>query len=123
MALPWLAALKIIPWKDVVEAAPAVVAAAKSLRKPKATKESAAPAEASAPAAHDPDAALAQLRRQLNEHAARIDALQSTLADLAEHNLRLVAAVDLLRRRTRWLLAGTTLALALAFAAAYQLTR
>jgi capsid protein len=120
MALPWLAALKIIPWKDVVEAAPAVVAAAKSLRKTKVSKD--APSAPQTPP-QDPDAAVLQLSQQLSDHAARIDALQAMVADLAEHNLRLIDAVDVLRRRTRWLLAGTALALAVALAVGYHLTR
>ena len=31
MALPWLAALKIIPWKDVIAATPQVVKGAQKL--------------------------------------------------------------------------------------------
>ena len=118
MALPWLTALKIIPWKDVMEAAPAVVAAAKSLRKTKPVNDVPPSTPAAVP---DTDAALTQLRAQLNDQVTRIDALQTTVADLAEQNLRLIAAVDVLRRRTRWLLAGTALALALALLVAYRL--
>ena len=119
MALPWLTALKIIPWKDVMEAAPAVVAAAKSLRKTKPPANDVPPSTSAT--ATDTEAALAQLRDQLNDQVTRIDALQATVADLAEQNLRLIAAVDVLRRRTRWLLAGTGLALALALLVAYRL--
>ena len=118
MAFPWLAALKIIPWKDVVEAAPAVVAAAKSLRKGQAQS---AP-EPSAQAPLSADAAVAQLQRRSQDQEQRLQALQTTVADLAEQNLRLVGAVDLLRRRTRWLMAGCALALLLVLVLGWRLT-
>ena len=108
MALPWLTALKVIPWKDVVEAAPAVLAAAKGLRKDK-TPPSPPPATSPLTA----DEATRRLQQQLADQEQRLQALQTTVSELAEQNLRLVAAVDVLRMRSRWLMAGCALALLL----------
>lgn len=125
MALPWLTALKVIPWGDVIEHAPKVLNAARQLldrqRQRGRGAEPAAPATVPVEAVGSVDLqALQSLQHQLA--AARDDlerlrqtqeALTQTVADLAEQNSRLVAAVELLRRRTR-LLMGAVLLLAVA---------
>ena len=118
MALPWLTALKVIPWKDVVEAAPAVLAAAKGLRKDKA----ASPAPPPPPASASADDTLQRLQQQLADQEQRLQALQQTVSELAEQNLRLVGAVDVLRTRSRWLMAGCAVALALALVLGWRVT-
>ena len=117
MALPWLTALKIIPWKDVVEAAPAVLAAAKGLRKDKTPPAPQAPATPLSA-----DEATQRLQQQLADQEQRLQALQTTVSELAEHNLRLVATVDVLRTRSRWLMAGCTVALVLALVLGWRVT-
>lgn len=83
MAVSWITALKVIPWGDVVENAPAVLRAAKKLW--------------SRNEASSLQQEVAQLREQA-ESAARL------ISSLAEQNARLIEAVDLLRLRTRVLL-------------------
>lgn len=118
MPIPWLTALKVIPWGDVIEHAPKVLNAARKLmdRQP-APKAPVQPSPPMDPAAEPPS--MGELRNRLIEARQLIDqqtALQQQLAltvtDLAEQNARLVDAVDKLRVRTRLLL-GATVALAL----------
>ena len=111
MALPWLLALKVIPWGDVIEHAPKVLNAARKLmdrqKSPESTPAAAAPMDlvANAPPS------LGELRNRLIEARQLIDQqaqtqtqVAQTLAELAEQNARLVAAVELLRVRTRVLM-------------------
>lgn len=105
-------ALKVIPWKDVVDAAPAVVAAAKALRKGKPE---------TTPAAQPPDIAEPHVEKILHDQAARIAALESTLGELAEHHVRLITAIDVLRTRTRWLMVGVGVSLVITLLLTYRL--
>ena len=119
MPSPWLLALKVIPWGDVIEHAPKVLNAARKLvdrqREQKRGPPPADldPATGTAVAAPSPD----QLQTRLKAAHERIDSLQQaqdqltqTVADLAEQNARLVAAVNVLRLRTRLLLGASALA-------------
>lgn len=112
MAIPWLLALKVIPWGDVIEHAPKVLNAARKLldkQKPPVT-----PLPAGTPM--DPTAeppSLGELRNRLIEARQLIDQqagvqqqMAQTLGELAEQNARLVEAVQLLRLRTRVLMAA-----------------
>ena len=105
MAVSWLTALKVIPWGDVIEHAPAVLKGARRL-----LDRQSKPA-AGVPATGEPQADLPGLQLRLQQleqqHAADMAQLSQMVADLAEQNARLVAAVELLRLRTRWLLAVT----------------
>lgn len=127
MALPWLTALKVIPWGDVIEHAPKVLKAARELvdrQRERRRGESEPPPPGlqdrviEMPGPTDP--AVSALQRQLaatREELARLQHTQEqtsqTVAELAEQNSRLVEAVALLRLRTRWLM-GAVLALLLA---------
>ena len=123
MAIPWLVALKVIPWGDVIEHAPKVLNAARKLMERQRAPKSAPAAGDSvipAPLAEPPSPAelhqrLIAAQQQIDSQAQAQDQLTQTLAELAEQNARLVGAVELLRVRTRWLL-GTTALLALALA-------
>ena len=100
MAIPWIAALKIIPWGDVIEHAPKVLNAARKLL----DKQKAPPVPVPPSAPMDPNAeppSLGELRNRLIE--AR-QLMAQTLSELAEQNARLVEAVQLLRVRTRMLM-------------------
>ncbi len=103
MAISWLTALKIIPWGDVIEHAPAVLKGARRLldRQRTAPTTPAAPM----PAGVAPDLITLQQRLSALEqqHASDMAQLTQTVAELAEQNIRLVQAVDVLRWRTRWL--------------------
>ncbi len=108
MAIPWLLALKVIPWADVIEATPALVKGARKLFK-RSQDEAAEIAELpSTPPQSLPEALerlqkmeteLGGLSRQQAESAA-------LLQSLAEQNARLVEAVEMLRLRSRLLLSG-----------------
>lgn len=107
MAIPWMLALKVIPWGDVIEHAPKVLTAARKLLE---RQRDAPPANTPLPAADNPEtppslnelnqrlaAALEQLDRQTQAQVQ----LTQTVAELAEQNARLVSAVEVLRVRTR----------------------
>ena len=85
MAISWLTALKLIPWRDVVENAPTVLRTAKKLW------------DKQPPAEHSVHQELAALREEARRAA-------EVIASLAEQNTRLVQAVDVLRARTRLLM-------------------
>jgi len=113
MAIPWLTALKVIPWGDVIEHAPSVLKAARKLmdRQPPES-----PDQAGTPATQTPVSAvpsLGELKNALIAAQGQIDRqaqtqreLTETLAELAEQNTLLVSAVEVLRLRTRLLLWG-----------------
>jgi hypothetical protein len=96
MAFPWMLALKVIPWGDVIEHAPKVLNSARKLLDKQKGVHS--PAESATP----PDA-LRTLHAALVETQQNLQQLTQTTAELAEQNSRLVQAVELLRWRTRWL--------------------
>ncbi|WP_157263389.1 hypothetical protein [Azohydromonas aeria] len=117
----WLSALKLVPWSEVIEAAPGLVRGARRMFAHSQDLSSGAEeaAAAATPAAADPDSAAA-LRAQLQQVSARLEALARQQQDsaaliesLTEHNARLVEAVQVLRLRQRWL-AGGIAALAVA---------
>ena len=126
MAIPWLVALKVIPWGDVIEHAPKVLSAARKLlerqRAPK-TAPAAGDSVIPMPSAEPPSLAVLHQRltaaqQQIDSQAQAQEQLTQTLAELAEQNARLVSAVEVLRVRTRLLLWGfALLALALAWTA------
>ena len=88
----WISAFKVIPWAELLIAAPAVVSGARKLW---ATigKKDAVPAAGQTPEAH--------LQAQIDELRNELAATSELLATLAEHNGRLVEAVAILRVRTR----------------------
>ena len=110
MAIPWIAALKIIPWGDVIEHAPKVLNAARKLldkNKAPATPVPAGPPLD--PAAEPPTLGelrnrLIEARQLIDQQAAVQQQMAQTLSELAEQNARLVEAVQLLRVRTRMLM-------------------
>lgn len=128
MPIPWLTALKVIPWGDVIEHAPKVLKGARDLlNQQRQRRREAAPAPDAAvieaPSPTPPE--LRELQQQLataREDLTRLqqtqDQITQTVAELAEQNTRLVAAVELLRTRTR-LLMGAVVVLAVVLAAWY----
>jgi len=103
MAVSWLSALKVIPWGDVIDAAPSVV---KGARKMFARTQAAEP-PATAPDTGEPvgfQERVAQLESALGQVREQQQATAKLLETLAEQNARLVEAVDILRVRTRLLL-------------------
>ena len=111
MAIPWLLALKVIPWGDVIEHAPKVLNAARKLMDREKAPEGTTVATTPMDLVSDTPPSLGELRnrlieaRQLIDQQARTqDQMAQTLAELAEQNARLVSAVELLRVRTRLLM-------------------
>ena len=110
MAIPWLMALKVIPWGDVIEHAPSVLKAARKLmdrQPPGQTGTSATTTPVSAvPTLGELKNALIAAQGQIERQAQTQRELTETLAELAEQNARLVSAVEILRLRTRVLIWG-----------------
>jgi hypothetical protein len=110
MAIPWLLALKVIPWGDVMEHAPKVLKAARKLMDRQST-EPTPPSATAADLTNNEIPSLGELKNrwvvaqgQLDRQAQAQTELAQTLAELAEQNARLVSAVETLRVRTRLLL-------------------
>lgn len=105
----WLGALKLVPWSDVIEAAPGLVRGARRIFN-RSQELSSHPDAAEAAPVDDPTAAL---QAQLQQVSAQLDALAQQqqaaaglIESLTEHNARLVQAVQSLRLWLRWLSAG-----------------
>ena len=116
MAMGLFGALKIIPWSDVVAAAPTVVRGAQQLWNkvrhdaPLPPGPMPAAATAASAATGDPvaalDARLQALESRAAQQAREASAASELIATLAEQNARLIEAVERLRRQAR-LLAAT----------------
>ncbi|WP_240620585.1 hypothetical protein [Limnohabitans planktonicus] len=112
MAIPWLMALKVIPWGDVIEHAPSVLKAARKLmdrQPPQPLGQAGTPATtpvSAVPSLGELKNALIAAQGQIDRQAQTQRELTETLADLAEQNARLVSAVEMLRLRTRVLVWG-----------------
>ncbi len=115
MAIPWLSALKVIPWGDVISHAPSVLEKARDLmaRKP----ADAEPQSMATPNVHDDVPSLGELKNRLLAASVQIDALQQrqtqlmqTVGELAEQNAGLVSAVSGLHQTLRRMAIGLALA-------------
>jgi len=112
MPLPWLTALKVIPWGNVIEHAPTVLKAARKLMDRQKAEPASSPgtevdlAGESLPSLGELKNRLIAAQLQLNEHAQMQAQLTETVAALAEQNAQLVSAVQVLRLRTRLLMWG-----------------
>lgn len=118
MSLPWLLALKVIPWGDVIEHAPKVLSAARKLLERQRSEPPIARSSSVIDLPGDAPPSLGEIKNrliaaqlQIDRQAQEQDQLTQTLAELAEQNARLVSAVDLLRKRLRLLLAALLLLL------------
>jgi hypothetical protein len=116
MAIPWLSALKVIPWGDVISHAPGVLEKARDLMARKTADV--APPPMATPNAHDEVPSLGELKNRLLDASLQIETLQQRQAELAqtvralaEQNAALLAAVSGLRQTLRLLVVGLALAL------------
>ena len=114
MAIPWLSALKVIPWGDVISHAPSVLEKARELMDRK--RADAAPQSMATPNAHDDVPSLGELKNRLLDASLQIEGLQQrqaelvqTVSELAEQNAALVSAVGSLRQTVRWMVGGLLL--------------
>ena len=112
MTIPWLAALKVVPWGDVIEHAPNVLKAARKLMdrqksEPElSTNSTVDMAGQSVPSLGELQNRLIAAQVQLEDQAQTHVQLTETLAALAEQNAQLVSAVEVLRLRARLLVWG-----------------
>jgi hypothetical protein len=104
MAISWLTAFKAIPWGDVIAAAPAVAQGAKKLWGA-VGRGDAGPAAAPGSLPADAEGRLRTLEAQITGLQRDNAASSELIKSLAEQNSRLVDAVEILRVRTRALLA------------------
>jgi isopropylmalate/homocitrate/citramalate synthase len=106
MALNWIAAFKLIPWKDVAAVTPDIVKGAKNLWS-RARKSGGKAGEGDlAEAGYDGSiASVNRLAARVTELEAEQRSASDLINALAEQNAQLVAAVSVLRIRTRALLA------------------
>lgn len=117
MPIPWMLALKVIPWGDVIEHAPKVLNAARKLLDknpgvnntdgPAPAREAIDAQTATPPSLGELKNRLIAAQQQIDRQAKVQEDMAQTLAELAEQNARLVGAVEVLRTRTRMLLWGT----------------
>ena len=115
MAIPWLSALKVIPWGDVMSHAPGVLEKARELMARKTADV--APPPMATPNAHDEVPSVGELKNRLHAASMQIDALEhrqkqltQTVSELAEQNAGLVSAVSGLRQTLRLMCLGLALA-------------
>ena len=122
MAISWVSALKMVPWGEVIQAAPSVLKAAKGLMKKSPEQELEEAAQAAFPEASGSTALphnagelalqhVAQLESQVQrlEEAQRASAL--VLEKMAEQQAQIVKTVGILRTgatRLAWACAALT---------------
>lgn len=117
MAIGWMSALKVIPWSDVIDAAPGLVKGARKIFTRSQQTETPAAAAEPGNSGVDLSGRVSQLEASMAQMAEQQGATARLIESLAEQNARIVEAVDILRVRTR-LLMGACVLLALALAAA-----
>ena len=93
MAISWVSALKLVPWGDVIQAAPTVLKAAKGLMKKSPEQELEDAAQAAFPASAESQTPAANA----GELAAAQRASNQVLEKMAEQQAQIVKTVGLLR--------------------------
>jgi hypothetical protein len=106
MAFSWITAFKIIPWTDVIAAAPTVARTARDLWRGMSKSRGDEPPGNPAGAAtggttQTPEAELTALRADLDETRTQLLVSSEVLRALAEQDEKLIAAIEVLRVRTR----------------------
>jgi hypothetical protein len=112
LAIGWISALKVIPWKDVLEAAPGMVKGAKRLFTTAKAETNNHPIDDSSPTIVSFDAeGLANLDNHVRHLQAKIIDLISEqnssaklIKSLAEQNARVVNAIEIFRVRIKILI-------------------
>lgn len=98
MALGYIAALKLVPWEELLRNAPTIIDGSRKLWRKVGKSEQ--------PQALTGDARLAELEAQVQELQKELTSAAELVNALAEQNSHLVAAVAALRVRARQLLAA-----------------
>ena len=128
MAAGWVAALKLVPWGDVIEATPQILQAARKLLGTTQKGNAEAAADALEGAGSEPAIPVALQLQHLRDRVARLEQEQQESAaliqSLAEQHAQVVQAVEVQRRRQQWLtVAVSMLAVACAGLLAWVLTQ
>ena len=107
MAISWVTALKLVPWGDVIQAAPSVLKAAKGLMSKSSEQALEEAAHAAQPGAPTPSLAhnagelalqqVAQLEARIQQLEAAQHASHQVLEKMAEQQAQIVKTVGLLR--------------------------
>ena len=112
MSISLLGAVKAVPWDDVIAAAPSVVQGANALwdrvakKRPKGETDTPV---AAAPAGSTMDVRLAALEQVVTELQKEALASSQLIRSLAEQNVQLVSEIEVLRLRSRVLLAAAVM--------------
>ncbi|MBV7455389.1 hypothetical protein KW843_12985 [Acidovorax sp. sif1233] len=105
MAAGWVAALKLVPWGDVIEATPQILQAARKLLGTTQKGNADAAAGALEGAGGEPAIPVALQLQHLRDRVARLEQEQQESAvliqSLAQQNAQVVQAVEVLRQRHR----------------------
>lgn len=107
MGIGLMSAFKVIPWVDVIAAAPAVVDGAKKLWALARERNS---NSAAATRPQSTEGRIRELEAQVSDLKRESAASAELIKSLAEQNAQLVKAVEILRVRTRALLAASVVA-------------
>jgi hypothetical protein len=107
MAISWVTALKLVPWGDVIQAAPSVLKAAKGLMNKSSEQALEEAAQAAYPSEPAPALAsnagelalqqVAQLEARIQQLEAAQHATHQVLEKMAEQQAQIVKTVGLLR--------------------------
>ena len=102
MPIPWLSAIKAIPWGTVVEHAPKVLGKARDLidrqRSNPETSKPTQPLSQSEIETH-----LATARMEIKELQEKQKSLEAILSEITEQQAAIVSQVNRLRRLNRWI--------------------
>jgi hypothetical protein len=102
--ISWITAFKVIPWADVIEATPAIVRGAKQLWSKVQRNEPPPASGGEIDTVGTPEQRLAALEARVQQLGDEARASSELIDQLAQHNARLVEAVQTLRVRTRVLM-------------------
>ncbi|SHM25631.1 hypothetical protein [Rhizobacter sp. OV335] len=122
MAISWISALKVIPWGDVIEAAPGLVKGARKVFSRTQAEPVAAPASAS-DAAQSPAQRIEQLEAALARLGEQQQAAAALVESLAEQHAKVVDAVEVLRLRSKLLMGACAVLLLAVGVLAVQVLR
>ena len=110
----WISVFRVVPWMDLIAAAPAIARGARKLWTGVRTQPEAETPQGTGERVERLESEVAELKKDLAASSELIKAL-------AEQNERLVEAVGVLRARQRLLIGGCVVLLVLATAVAVQL--
>jgi hypothetical protein len=122
VAISWISALKVIPWGDVIEAAPGLVKGARKVFS--RTQSEPVPVPASTgDAARPPAQRIEQLEAAVARLGEQQQAAAALVESLAEQHAKVVDAIEVLRLRSKLLMGACAVLLLVVAALAAQVLR